>query len=257
MRGVLLTACSLVSIGLLGFACDNDPNVLPTGPTGPGGSGGDTTTGMGGDTTTTANGGNNTGGNEGGGGAGGDGGDGGAGGMVVITDCVEDLNPQEIGHDDIIISEISIGNYIEVYNASNETKSLGGVAYQAWRWCAQPSYPTLQSTAVGISLPPGAYRTIPWPSLNVGDNATGELALYDSANYGEPDSVMDYVCWGNGIVGGTEDRKDEAELANEWTGACAASTTNGVLRRLLDNTGDAAAHWDSTVTADPTNCDQP
>ena len=88
MRGFILTASSLVIIGTMGWACDNDPTTLAAGTTAAGGDGGEGP-GTGGDTTT-ANGGN---GAQGGGGnaAGGMGGDGGQGGMVTITACVEDL----------------------------------------------------------------------------------------------------------------------------------------------------------------------
>lgn len=254
MRSLALLACSMVTVAAVGVACDNDPEVLGTGAGATTG-GGNNNGGNGGETTT-ANGGNGNNGNMGGGGAadGGNGGQGGQGGdPVVITTCAEDLAPQE-GPNDIVISEVSIGNYIEVYNPTANTIDLGAVAYSAYQWCAQPSYPSLQSTASNIVLPANAYRTIPWPTLNVGDTTNGELALYLDNNYESSASVVDYVCWGTLGAAGTN-RMDEAAGAGEWGGACAASTTNGVLRRVNTTNGNAAADWDSTATADPTNCD--
>ena len=250
MRRVLLTASSLIVLGTLGWACDNDPTTLGAGPTGSGGNGGDNTTNTGG-TTSSNNGGNGATGNEGGGGNMGTGGQGGA---VEITTCVEDLAPQETPiADHVIISEISIGNYVEVYNPTATAINLGTTTQ---KWCVRPSYGNIASA--GITVEPGGYRTIPWPNGATGTNSSGEYALYqDTTLFGTASLMVDYVCWGTTPIPTRKTEAENAASGPQWSPGlpCAAALTNGVIKRLPNNNGDAAASWDSTLMPDPTNCE--
>ncbi len=251
MRRLALTTCTLVVLGSTGWACDNDATTLPTGATGTGGGGGDTTS------TNVSNGGNGaSGGAIGGNGAqggGGNGGDGGAGGQAMITTCVEDLAPQEIG-DSVLISEISVGNYVELYNNTNAAVD---VSVATTKWCVRPNYGDIAEP--GVVIEPGGYRTIAWPGTAVGTAASGELALYLTAPYGTAANMLDYVCWGTPPAQTRKAVAEDAGSGPQWAAAapCADALANGTIKRLNGNSGDAAASWDSTVMPDPTNCEQP
>lgn len=167
----------------------------------------------------------------------------GTGGMLPT--CTEDLDPQE-GPTDLVITEVSLGNYIELHNPTGADITTGST----YEWCSRPDY----ISAAAITVPAGGYVTVNWPATFNSANATdGEIALYNNgSNYGNADFIADFVCWGNANQPNT--RKDTAEAAGEWTGDCAPSLTNGVIKRNMSNSGNDAASWDSTVMEDPTDC---
>jgi hypothetical protein len=182
------------------------------------------------------------------------GGSGGAAGALPA--CTEDLLPAE-GPTDLVISEVHLGNFVEVFNPTAQDVALVIAPHYL---CNRPDYASVSSVGPEIVVPAGGYRSIPWPSgFMVPNPAIGEMALYTAPEWEIPANLLDYVCWGSGHTFGEKgnSRKDVAVTAGQWSGnddPCVAAPTNGALRRLPQNRGELASEWDGTVTPEATDC---
>jgi len=147
----------------------------------------------------------------------------------------------------IIISEINpgVGGYIEVFNPG-----LNPVNVNGWFWCSPFNYAALGN----VNVAAGSYRTFPWPGNFNDTDAGGEIQLFDSANFGNNNDIIDFVCWGVNPHG---TRKGQAEAVGKWigpNGPCAPALVNGAIHRLNDTPGTSAASYDVTGAPSPMNC---
>jgi hypothetical protein len=159
--------------------------------------------------------------------------------------CAPSLAP--IGDNfDVVVSEIKVGAYIELFNTTAAPVDLS--TYLTHQWCAFPSY---RSVAVAITVPAGGYATVPWPGVTVPTDAAGELVFYVDMNFINPASVLSYVCWG---TGGSL-RKDTAENASRWAGPCVAAIPDGgSLHRKIGTLGTNATDYETSAINTPMNC---
>lgn len=169
--------------------------------------------------------------------------------------CPAALNPTSdggaAGLQNLVISEINPGDYIELYNNTASPIDLSNGAFQL---CSRPQYVALATHAPSVTVPAGGYATVTWPSSFTDVDAGGEIALYANSSFGDPASVMDFVCWGTNPH---ESRKSEAETANKWNDGApciSGSLTMGALHRLAATDGVDAADYDASAAADPNNC---
>jgi hypothetical protein len=173
------------------------------------------------------------------------------GGMCVVP-CPPALNPTDDGlggaPQDLVISEINPGEYIEVYNNTGAAITLAGTSYQ---FCSPFSYTSLSAIGAGITVPSHGFALLGWPAGWSDTDAGGEVILYETGVFGDPGDVMDFVCWGVNPHGS---RKATAELANKWTGACAPALTGGAIHRRVMTDGINAADYDTASAPSPSMC---
>lgn len=180
--------------------------------------------------------------------------------------CSTNLSPTDDGTGiavDLVLSEIDPGNYIELYNNTDSPISL--VSAPHWL-CARPGYVSLASEAANVTVPARGFAVIPYPVSFTDTDAGGEVVLYKDANFGDPNSVVDFVCWGTNPHA---TRSGEAVCAGKWGGSCpstpatavpdscAPALTNGAIHRKMSTAGTAAGDYDTTLAGSPTNCVQP
>ncbi len=167
---------------------------------------------------------------------------------MQVETCTTDLAPT--GDTDLVMSEISPGNYIELYNAGSTAVDLSTVSHQL---CSPFAYAGLSNLAPEKTIQPGGFATVPWPP-NFSDNAAmGQVMLYVDSRFDNDSSIIDFVCWGSHGPA----RQPQAEAVGEWSGGCAPALTNGSIHRNMASAGTTASDYDSTAAGSPVNCSQP
>ncbi len=175
--------------------------------------------------------------------------------MPAVTCVGPDLDVQDDGttqgHESIVISEIKPGDYVELFNRTDEPVDL--TTFDAHSWCSFPSYSPVRDDVVTIAAK--GYATIPFPTNGQGDT-NGELVLYASTDYTNQAEVLDYVCWGNGETVRQVVALGTPIGSNKWNaGGCVASIpTGGSLHRIAGNNGKDVAHYEVNVNNTPENC---
>jgi len=167
--------------------------------------------------------------------------------------CAEDLGTQDDGSSatvtdpNIVVSEVDPGEFIEVYNAGDETVALNATGYF---WCNKLSYHAFASH--NITIKSGGRRTIPWPGGG-GTDSGGDVSIYLMGQFtGGANNIMDYVCWGN--PGGSS-RLSDAEGVEKWNGNCVdAIPAGGTLVRRQNRAGAQASDYEVQNTPDPEDC---
>ena len=151
--------------------------------------------------------------------------------------------------DDVLIAEVVPGTSVTVFNptAAEITVSADLSMYQ---FCSQPAYTPLDSTA---TIPAGGSHTFELPAFFDDTDADGELAIYSNGGFTNPDSIVDFVCWGPARTEALG-RKDEAEAGGHWSGDCVGAITGGSLRRIPDTDGTSASSYDPTGAALALGC---
>lgn len=128
------------------------------------------------------------------------------------------------GPEDLAITEIVFDDHFTITNLGSEPVNVEGL----WL-CNRPNY---------VPLPPGVIA--PGESIEISDLVTasngGEVALYRSNSFGDPEALIDYVGWGNG--GG---RSSVAADAGLWPEGETVTSTGSSIS--APNGGDAAADW--------------
>lgn len=168
--------------------------------------------------------------------------------------CTSDLSPTDDGSGiaaDLVLSEIDPGNFIELYNSTSAPISLANVAHQL---CSPFAYRALSQSAPEVTVAPGGFAQIPWPTNFTldGDDA-GEVMLYRTANFNVDSDIIDYVCWGPARSPG---RKSQAEAAGKWVSDCAdALPTGGSIERLASTDGADKDAYQGAATPTPTTCE--
>jgi hypothetical protein len=151
------------------------------------------------------------------------------------VECV-DLAPTGNAANDLIISEVSPGNHIGLFNPTDADIALAGSTYQL---CQMPAYVGI--TTAG-TVPAKGHLLVGWPA-SFDDSLTGdEVALYANSNFTEGDSIVDFVCWGTGRI--TNTRKALAEGADHWGGDCVGAISAGqAVIRIPETNGTSAASY--------------
>ena len=166
--------------------------------------------------------------------------------------CDPPLEPTSDGTDlppggipDLIISEINPGDYIEVFNTTDQPLDLSASPY--W-WCAPFQYAPV---ARAVVVPAGGYATLPWPAVLTNPTDTdGELILYRAPVFDVSENILDFVCWGNPATS----RRNQAEAVGKWFGDCAPSLSQGAIHRRQGRSGVTASSYDTDAPPSPQNC---
>lgn len=171
------------------------------------------------------------------------------------TACVApDLDVQDDGttqgHESIVISEINPGDYVELFNRTDQPVDVAMLTDH--QWCSFPSYRPVRDDA--ITIPGKGYATIPFPTSGQNDT-DGELVLYATGSYMTGTDVLDYVCWGNGETLRRGTAEGNPAGSNKWNGGCVASIpAGGSLHRIAGNNGKDVAHYEVTANNTPETC---
>jgi hypothetical protein len=147
-----------------------------------------------------------------------------------------DLAPTGGTDGDLIISEVSPGNHIGLFNPTDADIDLSTSTYQL---CQMPAYAGISGAG---TVPAKGYLLVSWPG-NFGTSLTGdEVALYANATFTEGANIVDFVCWGTGRL--TNTRKALAEGADHWGGGCVGALTLGqAVIRLPETDGKTAESY--------------
>jgi hypothetical protein len=171
------------------------------------------------------------------------------------TPCVApDLDVQDDGtsqgHASVVISEINPGDYVELFNRTDQPVDVATLTEH--QWCSYPSYRPVRDDVITIAAK--GYATIPFPTTGQSD-ADGELVLYASASYTTGTEVLDYVCWGNGETIRQIPAQGNPTGSNKWNGGCVASIPDGgSLHRIAGNNGKDVAHYEVNANNTPETC---
>ena len=139
----------------------------------------------------------------------------------------------------LTVSEVVFASGVAtITNTGDEAIDLGG------HWlCNRPTYVALPDQ----TLEPGATVQIVLGGLETGG---GEVALYDSRDFGNTEAILDYVTWGSG--GG---RQSVAEGGGRWSGS-PVEPDGAVALALVGDPGGAAG-WASSTPSAPDDGDSP
>jgi hypothetical protein len=154
----------------------------------------------------------------------------------------------ECGAGPLVLEAIDPGTSITVFNPTAAAVSIDGSGYVL---CQRPAYPTLETLQPGVTIPAGGRHVFPWPATFGSTDAGGEVALYTSGAFADPDALVDFVCWGTGHL---QTRRDVAVAGDDWSGGCAGAITGDALRRVPGTTGADAASYDPTGAAAELAC---
>jgi hypothetical protein len=154
-----------------------------------------------------------------------------------LVECT-DLAPTGGTDGDLIISEVSPGNHIGLFNPTDADIDLSTSTYQL---CQFPAYAAISGGGI---VPAKGYLVVSWPGT-FGTSLTGdEVILYANANnFNEGANIVDFVCWGTGRAAASS-RKALAESADHWGGGCTSALSAGqAVIRLPETDGKDAASY--------------
>ncbi len=132
-----------------------------------------------------------------------------------------------------VVSAVAFGagGYVEITNVGDATGSLDGY----WL-CQRPFYQQLSGDlapgeTLRIDAATGAYGSL--------DVAAGEMGLYTSRDFGNPDAIVAYVAWG-GTGGG---RFGTAVAGGVWTDGSSVDATGASLISTSEEAPISAEGW--------------
>ncbi len=132
----------------------------------------------------------------------------------------------------IVISEIISTNMVELHNQGVDTVDVD----QYWL-CNRPQYNRLGSLSVdcgNFNMPPNSYLVV---TTNFALSLAGdELGLYSSGDFGDDQSIIDYVIWGNRSG---QTRESVAVSAGIWTDGDRALAIDSSSSLIYDGDGNA------------------
>jgi len=170
--------------------------------------------------------------------------------------CAPALNPTSdggpAGSQDLVLSEINPGDYIEVYNNTASPIVLDSTTYQLF---SDPNSVAIDTAGVGAGITVAAhgYAQLGWPAAFTDTDAGGEVILFADDQFTTATSIMDFVCWGTNPH---DSSKALAETAGKWgaSGACAGALTMSAIHRLVATAGTAASDYSTVLPASPMTC---
>ncbi|NAS32786.1 hypothetical protein GTQ40_17535 [Flavobacteriaceae bacterium R38] len=154
----------------------------------------------------------------------------------------------------VVLNEVEyLGNQVELFNNGNVSVDVSD-----YFLCLGPqTYRQISAltTTGNLNLAPGEFLTIEYDLINVdqgnnsgvinGELGTGGLVLYVDNQFGNADSILDFVQWG---AAGSF-REGLAVQAGEWTaGEFVEVIGSDATSIIFDGEGNAAADWAETVT---------
>ncbi len=163
-----------------------------------------------------------------------------------LVGCYDLSNPIEVTREDctannlgrIVINEvIPDGNQVELIN-------VGGmpIDISSYWLCDFPQYVQLINTNIvcgeDLILNPGQVITVSSNVVTI-NNIDGEIGLYTTNAFSDPNAIIDYIEWGFSGHG----RSDEAVAAGIWTTGDFAPSFNLSNALLFDGSGDASTDW--------------
>ncbi|MEQ9074168.1 MAG: hypothetical protein RLP09_09950 [Sandaracinaceae bacterium] len=148
---------------------------------------------------------------------------------------------------DLFIEAFEPGTSVTLFNpTAAPIDSSDGYVF-----CQQPIYPAVASLEADVVIGPNERHVFPWPSGFTRNLDGGEIALYRRGAFLDPESQLDFICWGTGH---SPSRKNVAEMDGDWIGDCAGPITGASMRRLPDTEGGGADDYDVTGVAEPLAC---
>jgi len=146
--------------------------------------------------------------------------------------------------DSIVINEIYGGNLIEIKNVGPNT-----IDVSSYVLCDFPSYEQLGNLVIScggdLILEPQEIVTVEFGI----SSADGEMGLYTSTQYTNPDAIVDYVEWGSS--GHT--RSSVAIAAGIWTAGDFVPAFDSSMSIEYDGTGNTSMDWTEDAM---TPCDE-
>ena len=169
-----------------------------------------------------------------------------------LQGCYSLSNPIEVNREDcsnnspgvIVINEvIPDGNQVELINTGGMPVDIS-----SYWLCDFPQYVQLSNTNIvcggDLILNPGEVITVSSNVVTINNN-DGEIGLYTTNSFSNPDAIIDYVEWGFSGHG----RSDEAVAAGIWTtGDFVPSFTLGNAL-VYDGDGDASDDWQDGISS--------
>ncbi len=154
------------------------------------------------------------------------------------------------GIPDYIISALSPGNYIEIYNTTDSDIDLAILPYAVYMWCSRPSYTAVTPQML---IPAKSFVALDWPGFPADrNNAGGEAINFANSAFANGANQIDFLCWG---TGNASTRKVNAELFSKWSGDCLPSIPDGgSIVRKIGVAGNSAADYDVMTTQFPRTC---
>ncbi len=136
----------------------------------------------------------------------------------------------------IVINELNANNRIEIKNTGSDTVDIS-----SYFICNFPFYNQLSSLSIecgnDLILEPGELVTV---ISNFNNSETdGEMGLYLNSNYGNSNSIIDYVEWGS--TG--HQRSSVAVDAGIWTTGDFVPAFDAGMSIEYDGMGDSSADW--------------
>jgi hypothetical protein len=166
--------------------------------------------------------------------------------------CPAALAPDE---EALVLSEVDVGDFVEVYNNTDTAIDLDEVAYELVAGLVHVPVADAQVGA-GITVPPRSYAALGWPAeIVLLTDASGELLLYrDGTDLADPTRIMGFVCWGDPLA--SDSRKADAETAGAWSAAepCPSALGMGSIQREIGTDGHEGADFDTTAAPTPSTC---
>ncbi len=135
----------------------------------------------------------------------------------------------------IVINEILPDGTVELKNTGTSIVDVSG-----YFLCDFPAYQSISNSTLdcgNMMMMPGSLLTV--NNFNTIDGQDGEMGLYSSPNYTNPDAMVDYVEWGS--TG--HQRSSVAVNANIWTDGDFVASFVGSLS--YDGEGDSSTDWSS------------
>ena len=139
-------------------------------------------------------------------------------------------------HGQVVISEIISSDMIELHNQSTDTVDID----QYWV-CSRPEYNrigSLSTSCGNFNMPPDSYIVV---TTNFSLSFEGdELGVYSSGDFGDDQSILDYVIWGD-RSGPT--RESVAVSAGIWTEGDRAIAFDSNSALIYDGEGNASTDF--------------
>ncbi len=165
--------------------------------------------------------------------------------IVTIT-YSPDLEPKEANPPALIISEVSPGNHIELFNTTGDPIDLGTVAQQL---SSAPIYLSVASLAGGQTVEGREFVTIAWPEAFSDTDAGGEIALFRGpAGSENATRIDDFLAWG---INPHDSHLSLAQSTGKWEGSSAPSLVRNSISRIPQTVGNGSAAYDTTRPASP------